>query len=165
MKCRRRKRKSKSKTACECAKKERVPSVGLELLRGTIYWFSSNLIVNFLTYILLYPLWIVSDILRGLRLVPPVVSIILLSMVVVPFKSASGLPDVQLGNAPLPIGPIAVAVSAAAAASAYSVANPPKERTVVPRKPKPTKRRKKGIACCHKKSTHDYDAAKKSASS
>ena len=104
MKCRRRKRKSKSKTASECATKERVPSVGLEVLRGIIDWLSSNLIVNFLTYILLYPIWIVSDILRGLRRVPLVMWIVIFSMVVFPPKTVSGLPDVSPDNAEYSIG-------------------------------------------------------------
>ena len=151
MKCRRRKSKSKSKTASECATKERMPSVGPELLRGIIDWCSSNLIVNFLTYVLFYPMWIASDVLRGLRRMPLFVWIMMFSMVVLPLKVVSGLPDAQSNNAPLPICPIAVAASAAAAASGYSVANPPEERTVVPQKPKPTKRRKKGIARRRKK--------------
>ena len=160
MKCRRRKRKSKSKTANDCATKERVPSVGLELLSGIIDWFSTNIIVNFLTYIILYPIWIVSDVLRGLRRMPLILLIVIVSMMVIPCKTASGLPDVQVDNAPLPIGPIVVAVSAAATASGYSLANPPKDRTVVPPKPKPKKRRKRPTAQRRKKLTFNYAAAK-----
>ena len=76
-------------------------------------------------------------------------------------KTVMGLPDVPLDNVAFPIGPIDVAVSAAAASS-ISVVNQPEEKTVSPQKPKPTNRRKtKGVAPRRKKSTYNYAAAKK----
>ena len=111
--------------------------------------------------IITYAIWIFSDILRGLRRMPLILLIVIVSTVVIPCKTASGLPDVQLDNAPLPIVPIAIAVSGAAVASAYSVANPPEERTMVPQKPKPKKRRKRPTAPRRKISTYNYAAAKR----
>ena len=76
-------------------------------------------------------------------------------------KNCIGIVRCSTGQCGISHGPIAVAVSAATAASGYSVDNKPKERTVVHQKPKLTKRRKnKCIAQRRKNSTYNYAAAK-----
>ena len=146
MKCRRRKSHRNSKTtANECESKEKKQSLGPELSRGNMIKYYANIILNILTYILLYLIWIVSDIFRGMRRVPLVVWIVIFSMVVFSPKTVSRFPDVPPDNVAFPIGTISVAVSAATA-SGISVANQPKERTMPPQKAKcvykPMKRKK-----------------------